>query len=380
MTKKKDITNEVEQFVAGKQAANSLSGGENATEVHREQELPPIQIHSSHVSDETDGENGLNENGNAGNGTANRTTTTTTTTVDESNGNDGYVPGAFYRHLLENDPNKKRLGDIDAEEQRMKREATMASIADALNAFHTAYAKSRGVQPITDGTSYTGKLRERYDKLQAERNGLKEKGYLNAVNAMKLDEDARRDARNWRRILKRDEVDDNRWDWQKNRTERLDAENAKQREFENAMKREQMDEAKNQNAWARKHGDQQIALQWHDKHKDDVGFVLGDGNGVINVPKKNLNAANISFVFNQLDQAIRDKVPQQKDRWGNNQGTISTEQMLVAIGDAVQRGDQKVVMALRQLAGQKVRINNTANQGSGAGNGAVNWNQYKKTK
>lgn len=309
-----------------------------------------------------------------------KTAVKTTTEVVEPVVDKDYVPHAFFDHFLSNDPNKKRLGDIDAEEQRMKREATMASIADALNAFHTAYAKSRGIQPITDGTSYTGKLRERYDKLQAERNGLKEKGYLNAVNAMKLDEDARRDARNWRRILKRDEVDDNRWEWQKNRTERLDDENAKQREFENAMKREQMDETKNQNAQQNKHAEQQIALAWHDKHKDDVGFVLGDGQGVINVPKKNLNAANISFVFNQLDQAIRDKVPQQKNRWGINLGTISTEQMLVAIGDAVQRGDQKVVTALRQLAGQKVRINNTANQGSGAGNGAVNWNQYKTTK
>lgn len=309
-----------------------------------------------------------------------KTAVKTTTEVVEPVVDEDYVPHAFFDHFLSNDPNKKRLGDIDAEEQRMKREATMASIADALNAFHTAYAKSRGVQPITDGTSYTGKLRERYDKLQAERNGLKEKGYLNAVNAMKLDEDARRDARNWRRIIQRDQTADEQWNKKFEADEKARDDANKKWEKEFGLKERQQTAAEDQAAWARKHGDQQIALQWHDKHKDDVGFVLGDGQGVINVPKKNLNAANISFVFNQLDQAIRDKVPQQKNRWGINQGTISTEQMLVAIGDAVQRGDQKVVTALRQLAGQKVRINNTANQGSGAGNGAVNWNQYKTTK
>lgn len=100
--------------------------------------------------------------------------------------------------------------DVEAERRRMKRDAVFAAIGDGLNAFHQAYSYSRGVKPMTEDTSMTDKLRERYEKERREREAHQTE-YLNAyMRAMQSDDTNRKDERNWRRTVERDKESDKR--------------------------------------------------------------------------------------------------------------------------------------------------------------------------
>lgn len=100
--------------------------------------------------------------------------------------------------------------EMNQERKRMKREAIFASIGDGLNAFHQAYAATRGIKPITDNESMTGKLRERYERLRKEHESNRAQ-YVNAyIRAMQMDDESARDSRNWRRTLERDAESDRR--------------------------------------------------------------------------------------------------------------------------------------------------------------------------
>ena len=82
-----------------------------------------------------------------------------------------YEPGKFLKEYLKaNEGYKPRTAQEKAEEEkRQKRNLLLGSIGDAFSAFHTAYAKARGVQPMVNpGESLTGKMRERYERLNKE--------------------------------------------------------------------------------------------------------------------------------------------------------------------------------------------------------------------
>lgn len=72
---------------------------------------------------------------------------------------------------------EQRIAD---EEARMKRNKLFTTIGDGLSAFHEAYSHARGLKPMTNGSSLTGKWRERMDQLQADRN----KNRMAHINAM----------------------------------------------------------------------------------------------------------------------------------------------------------------------------------------------------
>ena len=100
--------------------------------------------------------------------------------------------------------------EMKQERKRMKREAIFAAIGDGLNAFHQAYAATRGIKPITDNESMTGKLRDRYERLKKEHD-TNQAQYANAyIRAMQMDDEVARDSRNWRRTLERDAESDRR--------------------------------------------------------------------------------------------------------------------------------------------------------------------------
>lgn len=88
---------------------------------------------------------------------------------------------ALYRktlddYLRELEEDNKR---IDEDEKRLKRNRLFATIGDGLRAMHEAYSYGRGIAPDSGGVSLTGKMRERLDKLQADRKANK-LAYLNA--------------------------------------------------------------------------------------------------------------------------------------------------------------------------------------------------------
>ena len=60
--------------------------------------------------------------------------------------------------------------ELAAERRKQKRDMTLAAIGNGLNAFHQAYANARGVKPIAENVSLTGKVRDRYEKLKKERD------------------------------------------------------------------------------------------------------------------------------------------------------------------------------------------------------------------
>ena len=73
-------------------------------------------------------------------------------------------------------------------ERKRKRDATFAAIGDGLNAFHQAYAYSRGIKPLTENKSQSKAVRDRYDKL-FEDYSAKELAYLrDKMNARNLDQ------------------------------------------------------------------------------------------------------------------------------------------------------------------------------------------------
>lgn len=100
--------------------------------------------------------------------------------------------------------------ELEKERRKQRREEVFAAIGDGLNAFHQAFAYSRGIKPMTKDESMTGKVRDRYERLQKEREA-RGKEYLNAyMRGLQADDEVARDERNWRRTLKRDEESDRR--------------------------------------------------------------------------------------------------------------------------------------------------------------------------
>lgn len=132
-----------------------------------------------------------------------------------SGGTDGvqpstpYVPGRFYDFFTKNyeEPSKEAK---EKEEKRRKRDSILASVGNALNAFHQAYTLSRGVKPITKNESLTGRIRDRYERLDREYEAKRREYAAAGLRAMQMDDEVARDERNWRRTLERDEESDRR--------------------------------------------------------------------------------------------------------------------------------------------------------------------------
>ena len=101
--------------------------------------------------------------------------------------------------------------ELEKERKKQKRDKIFAAIGDGLSAFHVAYANAYGTKPIVDiRNSMSGKVRNRYEQLQKERDAKKME-YMNAyLRAQQLDDEAARDQRNWKRQLERDKVADDR--------------------------------------------------------------------------------------------------------------------------------------------------------------------------
>lgn len=80
----------------------------------------------------------------------------------------------------------------ERQKKKQKRDAVFAAIGDGLNAFHQAYAYSRGIKPLTENKSQSKAVRDKYDALDKEREAHKAE-YLNAyIRGLQMDEAAKR--------------------------------------------------------------------------------------------------------------------------------------------------------------------------------------------
>ena len=99
---------------------------------------------------------------------------------------------------------KEPQKDPELEEKRMKRNMLLGSIGDAFSAFHTAYAKSRGMQPMVNpGESLTGKLRDRYDRLNKEHERMQNQEDFN-LQKLREEVEARKAAQAFRNKQEQD--------------------------------------------------------------------------------------------------------------------------------------------------------------------------------
>lgn len=114
-------------------------------------------------------------------------------------GEGNYTPGGFYTNFfLANNPYKAPTEEeLEKQKKREKRDMLMAKIGAGLSAFNTAYSTSRGIRPIVNpADNIVGRTRERYERLQKERDAKQAAwtdGYMKAAN---LDQAASREARN----------------------------------------------------------------------------------------------------------------------------------------------------------------------------------------
>lgn len=109
--------------------------------------------------------------------------------------------------------------ELEKERKKQKRDMLMASIGNGFNAFHQAYANARGIKPVTENVSLTGKVRDRYEKIQKERDALSREYANGMLRAAQMDQEQS----NWREKLeyqkgrdaKADERDQRNFDYTK---------------------------------------------------------------------------------------------------------------------------------------------------------------------
>lgn len=262
--------------------------------------------------------------------------------------------------------------ELEKERKKQKRDKIFAAIGDGLSAFHVAYANAYGTKPIVDiRNSMSGKVRNRYEQLQKERDAKKME-YMNAyLRAQQLDDEAARDQRNWKRQLERDKVadDKDKRDFD-NRVKQQEVQNKQwQQSFDRQGEQwqKQFEESKRQFNISSAQQAQRISMESkrlaNELQKDNVSFALGTGKGTISVPTSALNSSNVSYVFSKLPQDVRDQVkgePIYNDALKikiEGYEPPTTDAMLIAIGSNIDRS-VAAQDALRQIAGQKVNNNN----------------------
>lgn len=218
-------------------------------------------------------------------------------------------------------------------ERKEKWDKTAAAIGDGISALANLYYTTKGAPNSYDGkNSMSERTRQLYDKLDKDRKE-NERWYLNHyMNAAKMDEDAKRNAANdqfrregrehdWKRQeeLDKQNKDNIAWshqfqeegrehDW-KHQAEReavLDARADKQLELQ-----EKQQQISNSHFWA----SHNLAVKNYDrqmeKENPTVGFALGNGRKA-NIKKQDINAENVSYVYNKLPKAIRDQYAQEQ--------------------------------------------------------------------
>ena len=261
--------------------------------------------------------------------------------------------------------------ELEKERKKQKRDKIFAAIGDGLSAFHVAYANAYGTKPIVDiRNSMSGKVRNRYEQLQKERDAKKME-YMNAyLRAQQLDDEAARDQRNWKRQLERDKVadDKDKRDFD-NRVKQQEVQNKQwQQSFDRQGEQwqKQFEESKRQFNISSAQQAQRISMESKrlakELQKDNVSFALGTGKGTISVPTNALNSSNVSYVFSKLPQSVRDQVkgePIYNALKTKIEGyePPTTDAMLIAIGSNIDKS-AAAQDALRQIAGQKVNNNN----------------------
>ena len=211
--------------------------------------------------------------------------------------------------------------ELERERKKEKREKVFAAIGDGIAALSNLYFTTKGAPNAFDPkNSLVGKARERWEKLKKEREE-NARYYTQAyMQAMRNDEEADRDDRNWQHQLEREQIGDDRYNAdiehrdarEKVEDERYDAgikhRDARER-VEDERWQKNFDEAKRQfnitSAQNATRINMERARLKKELEKDVVTFAIGRGKGTIAVPTNALNASNVSYVFSKLPADVQ---------------------------------------------------------------------------
>lgn len=263
--------------------------------------------------------------------------------------------------------------ELEKERKREKREKVFAAIGDGIAALSNLYFTTKGAPNAFDPrNSLSEKARERWDKLNKEReeNG---RYYTQAyMQAMRNDEEADRENRNWQHQLEREKIGDDRYNADiehRDKREgiednRYDA-NIKHRDAREKVEDERwqknFDESVRQFNITSSQNAQRIRMESarlkKELQKDVVTFAIGRGKGTIAVPTNALNASNVSYIFSKLPANVQAQCRGEAIYDKNRRKIVgykapTTEAMLVSIGANID-GSVEAQDALREIAGGK---------------------------
>lgn len=95
--------------------------------------------------------------------------------------------------------------ELERERRKARRDKTFAAIGDGIAALSNLFFTTRGApNAYNGGHSLSGKTRERWDKLIKEREANQREYMRGYLEAMRMDEAANKDDRNWRHSLERE--------------------------------------------------------------------------------------------------------------------------------------------------------------------------------
>lgn len=193
--------------------------------------------------------------------------------------------------------------ELERERKKEKREKVFAAIGDGIAALSNLYFTTKGAPNAFDPkNSLVGKARERWEKLKKEREE-NARYYTQAyMQAMRNDEEADRDDRNWQHQLEREKIGDDRYNADiehRDARERVEDERW-QKNFDEAKRQFNITSAQN----ATRINMERTRLK-KELEKDVVTFAIGRGKGTIAVPTNALNASNVSYVFSKLPADVQ---------------------------------------------------------------------------
>ncbi|MCM1142187.1 MAG: hypothetical protein NC453_26755 [Muribaculum sp.] len=327
--------------------------------------------------------------------TKTKTTTTTeapaptTTTTTEGDGEKKLSYVEMFQKMNPYTPPTPE--EVEKEKRKQKRQAVFAAIGDGISALSNLYFTTTYSPNAWDANnSMSTKMKERWDKLNKERQE-NQRTYMDGyLRAMAMDDEKARDDRNWRHTLEREEVTDKRYEDEiQHRDKREGIEDKRyddniehrnqreaieddhwQRSFEEGQRQFNVTSAQNQ----QRINIESKRLAHEMQNNGSVTFALGTGKGTITISKGALNSTNVAYVFSKLPETIRNQVHGEgtkvkvpiKNAQGRPTGKYeekivygppTTEAMLIAIGTNIETCPDAQA-ALKEVSGQKQPTNN----------------------
>lgn len=271
--------------------------------------------------------------------------------------------------------------DLAAERKRYKREKVVSAIGDGISAIaNMVSAANYAPNMYNDKTSLSAKTQARFDKAQkqheADQNRVismqdlisKYQGqkFSTLYQQYKDNKEQQRYDDQQKHQTTRENIADKQWQQTFDRQGEWHADevNRWQKQFDEGKR--QFNVTSSQNAARINMESKRLAKELAN---GTMSFSLGNGNGSVTLSSQQLNASNVSLVFNKLPESLRQDIGAPiKDRIS---GAVigyeppTTEAMLIAIGANIDRADcEEARKALQAVAGQKTSTGTMPGVGS----------------